>query len=70
MIVNSFNFLQLSVAQVYFYNVMDYNKATYNKTLANFNTIDSRVNIDSIRAEDGDVAHIEIIKDSQVNKPS
>ena len=60
----SFTFLCFRIAQVYFYYVMDHNETPYNEALTHFYPIYSRVDIDSIGAEYGDVAHIKVVENS------
>jgi len=49
------------LVNVDFNDVVDNDKAPNNDRLTNFDTINSRINIDSISTEDGDISHINIV---------
>jgi hypothetical protein len=44
-----------------FNDVVDNDKASYDDSLSNFNTVDSCVNVNGISAENGNVSHIDIV---------
>jgi len=50
-----------------FNDVMDNDKASYDDSLPNFNTINSCINVNCISAEDGNVSHIDIVYNAKVN---
>jgi len=45
-------------------DIVDYNKASNDERLAHFNTIDACVDVNCVRAEDRDVAHIDVVQNS------
>ena len=51
-----------------FNDVVNHDKQTYYERLADFNAIDSCVNVNCICAENSDVAHVKIVKWSKVNE--
>ena len=48
------------------YNVVDHDEAPNNKRLTSFYSVNPCINVDCIRAEDGDVSHIDMIEYSQI----
>ena len=69
MILNDFlaHEIVMSLFLCDFNNVVDYNEAANNEGLAYFNTVNACVNIDSVSAENGNVTHVDVIKNSEIN---
>jgi hypothetical protein len=47
-------------------DIVNHDEATDYETLSNFKAVDACVNIDSICAEDCDVAHVEVVEETKM----
>lgn len=52
------------------YDVENQNEAPYYEALSDFDAVDSSINVDCIGTEDSQVAHVDVVEDSQVKAVS
>jgi hypothetical protein len=45
-------------------NIVNHDEATDYETLSDFKAVNTGVNIDSIRTEDCDIAHVEVVEET------
>ena len=49
-------------------NVVNHDEEAYYERLSDFNTVNAGVNVDGICAENGDVAHVDVVKHTEVDE--